>query len=281
MQIKHRYFPHPVLCDFFNGFGEHTYEVELKYETEGNFYRFEATFRTTSQTLKQMIYQKQACYLLHFECGPTRYRKVFTTYDKTMTFIIPAHQLESQVDLCPAIAAIKDIDKYASEEFDEAYGNDPFSVSRGDILAIAEPKSLIIVKRKDSLRPVSSVFMFERSPDNSSPIDFNLDGDKVIIYLPEDEFNSLSLLNANNKALAPLYSLMAVVPVLTNIIEIIKSSKDSDTETLQNKNWYVVIINAIKKRNINMNDTSISIAHKLLGRPLGPSLKLLMEMEEN
>ncbi len=148
-------------------------------------------------------------------------------------------------------------------------------------MAIAEPKSLIIVKRKDSLRPVSSVFMFERSPDNSSPIDFNLDGDKVIIYLPEDEFNSLSLLNANNKALAPLYSLMAVVPVLTNIIEIIKSSKDSDTETLQNKNWYVVIINAIKKRNINMNDTSISIAHKLLGRPLGPSLKLLMEMEEN
>ncbi|KKD55227.1 MULTISPECIES: hypothetical protein [Paenibacillus] len=281
MQIKHRYFPHPVLCSFFNGYGEHTYEVELKSEAEGDFYRFEAIFKTTSQTLKRMIQQNQACYLLHFECGPTRYRKVFTSNDETLTFIISAYQLENQVDVCPAISAIKDIDKFASDEFDEAYGEEPFSINRGDILAVAEPKSLIIVKKKDSLRPVSSVFMFERSPDSSNPIDFNLDGDKVIIYLPEKEFNNLSLLNSNNKVFAPLYSLMTVVPVLANIIEFIKSSKDSEIEPLQNKKWYAVIMNAIKKKNINMNDTSISIAHELLGKPLGPSLELLMEMEGN
>ncbi|MFC4102210.1 hypothetical protein [Paenibacillus xanthanilyticus] len=279
MQIKHRYFPHPVLCDFFNGFGEHKYEVELISEPEGDFYRFTAVFNTTSQTLKKMIHKRQACYLLHFECGHTRYRKVFTSNDETMSFIVPADQLENHVDVCPAIAAIEDIEKYSSDEFDEAYGDEPFSVSRGDILAVAEPLTLITVKKKDSLRPVSSVFMFERLPDSSNPIDFTLDEDKITIYLPEEEFNNLSLLNSNNKAFAPMYSLMAVVPVLVNVIEMIKSKNVSENET--NKKWYAVIMNSIKKKNINMQDTSISIAHKLLGKPLGPSLKLLMEMEEN
>ncbi|MFB5762930.1 hypothetical protein [Paenibacillus medicaginis] len=286
MQISLRQYPHPVLSYYSDDFVDSDFQASLKNSKTHSSYIFDSYCVTSSEGINRLIEQRKAKFAFHFECQSTRYRKVFSSFDSNFTFTLPAQDVEGKVQICAFILAVTDIDNYQLPEFHPDYEGYSFQIKKGDILALDAERTFFAEKEIDPLKRVPSIFSIQpnRSED-AQAIEVDSSGNKIIIKLSKDNFENYKSISLN-PSFQPLLSSMIVIPALVSILEMLRSEQNSNID-YEECRWYQVILMRLKDFGIELGthsfeqESTISIAHKLIGDPLSLSFSALMNLEED
>ncbi|WP_155835302.1 hypothetical protein [Herbaspirillum sp. RV1423] len=271
MQVNYRVYPHPVLSYFSDDYVRCLYQTNVLTSVSRTTYQFAVTSKTSSPGLLKLLEAGDAVHGIHIECNATRYRRIFTSKDDRFSVEISSDELDGRVNLCSFIVAARNID-YASEEFHPDFGGRTFKIRKGDVLAVDKDRTFIAEKEYDPLRKLPSIFrIMPNLADNPPPIDINLTGHKIVIYLSDEMHRAYKKL-AVDTATPHILSSMIIVPALISLLETISSGSVTEFEE---RRWYRVLSNKLKEHGYSIeegssgfNDSTLVIAQKLLGNPL-------------
>lgn len=291
MKVKPRHFPHPVLSDFSDDYNSE-FEVEILTKCGANTFDFDLSFGLNDQTLIELINNDQAKYMVHLECSKTWTKIVQKTKEERLSLSVYAGDVHDQVDICVFIIATENIYNYYNSSFHSDYGDQSFSINKGDILAIG-PHFLVDIE-KEPIRNINSIFQLEKNNDaKAAPMTVFTDSNKIVVTLSAENYSIYSSLKQNPNSL-PLFHTMIAVPALAEAIETIKRNRDqdnSDFDNIKNFTWYKVIekrlieIGEDIENPYSLEDSSFEVSQKLIDYPLTKALKYLensiFEGEEN
>lgn len=245
-----------------------------------NAYAFDAVFKTNNNGLLQLIEQRKARYAVHVECTQTRYRNIFTTETEKFSFEISAGMLDGRVEVTSFILASKAVDKYCNDRFHPDYAKLTFYVRKGDTLAVGHDREFFAEKKSDPLRKLPSIFSIVQNEDpEATGMDIDTNGDKVKVVLSRLNFDAYVSLKAD-QALHPMLSAAVIVPALVTVIDEIKrAAAENNIDSYNDRRWFLVVARRLREIGIDpqvadtFSETSLRIAHELVGQPLSASLE--------
>ncbi len=288
MQVKPRSYPHPVLSHFSDDIVGSVFQPVVTVKGVKNAYVFDATFKTNNVELLQMVKDKTAFNAVHVECVQTRYRNIFTSSAEKFSFNIPAGDIDGRVEVCSFLLAARPISAYRNSGFHPDYSKLTFGIRKADTLAVGQDREFIAERKSDPLRKVPSIFSIVPNDEpTATGIDIDTTGAKVIVRLSRKNFDAYANLR-QSQALHPMLSAAIVVPSLVFVIEEIRlAATNNELEAYGDRRWFAVIARKLKDLNIDPRnpdsyvDSSLKIAHELVGQPLEASLSRLTDMESD
>ena len=288
MQIKPRSYPHPVLSHFGDDIVNSVFQPVVTVKGNKNAYAFDSVFKTNNADLITLIEQKKARYAVHIECLQTRYRSIFTSEKEKFSFEIAAGMLDGRVEVCSFILAAKPIEKYRNELFHPDYAKLTFRVRKGDTLAVGHDREFPAEKKSDPLRKVPSIFSIVPSDDaEATGMDVDLSGAKVVVTLTRKNYDAYNSLKAD-QSLQPMLCAVIIVPALVAVIEEIRdAASEKGLDDYAERRWFMVVSRRLRERGIDpynadtFVDSSLRIAHELVGQPLSASLEGLKNISQD
>lgn len=280
MQVKPRSYPHPVLAHFSNDIVGSVFQPVVTVKISKNTYVFEAVFKTNNADLLTLIAQKKARYAVHLECPQTRYRNIFTSSDEKFPFEIEASMLDGRAEIASFILAAHQLDTYGNALFHPDFAKLTFRVQKADTLAVGQDREFTAEKKRDPLRNVPSIFsIVPADADDATGMDVDASGPKVRVILSKSNFEAYASLKSDQK-LHPMLSAAVIVPALVTVIDEIKRvAAESNTDSLADRRWFIVVARRLRDMGIDPEkadtflESSLRIAHELVGQPLGGSLE--------
>ncbi len=289
MQINPRAYPHPVLAHWGDDILSSMFQGVVSGKGAKNAYVFEAVFKTNNADLLTLVTQKKATYAVHVECTSTRYRNLFKSGEEKFSFEISSGLIDGKVDVCSFILASKPMEAYKNSDFHPDYGKSAFRVTKGDTLAVAQDQIIEATKKNDPLRRVSSIFSIVQNDDEkATSMDINLVGPKVVVSLSKLNFHSYLTLR-HSSVYHPILIGSIVVPALVEVLERLRrAALEGQLENYTDFRWFLVIDRKLREKKIRLAedpesfaDSSLKIAHEILGQPLTLSLSGLKGMAED
>jgi hypothetical protein len=285
MQIKPRSYPYPVLSHFGDDLVKSQFQPVVEVEGMKNVYAFKARFKTNNADLLTLVFKKSAQYAVHIECAQTRYRNVFKSFNDRFEFEIPSGMLDGRVEVCSFILAAKRLAKYKNTNFHSDYTSLAFAVGSGDTLAVGLDREFTAEKKEDPLRKIPSIFSIVPNDDVDAPgLDVDLQNDKVIVRLSKANFDAYAVLKAD-QTLHTLLSASIVVPALVYVLDEIRLAEGA-VDQFSDYRWFAVIARKLREVGIDASipnsfaDSSLRIAHMLLGQPLNDCLQNQLKSQE-
>ena len=287
MQINPRAYPHPVLSHFGDDIEGCVFQGVVTGKGAKNSYVFDAVFKTNNSDLLTLVAQKKAQYAVHVECNTTRYRNIFKSLTEKFSFEIPAGVINGKVELCSFILADKPLEKYKNSNFHGDYGKLSFHVRRGDTLAVGYDQIFSADKKNDPLRNISSILSIVRNDaSNASGMDIELGGSKILIRLSKPNYETYMALRQSAEH-RPILFASIIVPALLDVLEKVRrASIQGALDAFSERRWYIVLSKRLREMKIDPDDeatfvdSSLKIAHNLMGQPLEASLQRLVAMSE-
>lgn len=279
MHITYRQFPHPVVSYFDNGYENASFNTNIESEIEDGFIHITSKFNLQCDYLKKLIDKGLASYLVHLECKTSRFRMTKTTNkDDSIKIKIDSKKVNKEIEVCCLVVSNKEIEDFKCDDFIDDFKGIYFQIDKGEILAHDLNKIIEVQKSGDSDK-VPSIFSITYEEGKlHSPLTWQASGKKIIIKISEDNFKKYKQLAKVEKYVSILSNIL-IVPVLTDIISVIKEDSMSDEYTLSNEDeCYKVIENKLKdlgyfSPSSLRKETSVSIAYKLLENLLDSSFK--------
>lgn len=279
MQITDRQYPYPVLNFYNNDFKNSSYLTYISLENDNSNILLDVKFDLDCELIEDLIDNEKASFLIHLECGRTRYRKVIKTKNRGVLIEIKSKDVGGELEIVPCIVLDEDISGYSSEDFIEDFEDEVFSISKGSMIAIAESRKITIEKEGDNLSSVPSIFSIQKKITLDKGLDWSENGQKIIISVSEEKYQIYKAL-CGNKELVGMLSILIILPVLVEIIGELKNDEDAYSEST----WMEVIKNKMEKLKVNIeSDSPTKIAHMILDGALEESfetIKTLLEEEE-
>jgi hypothetical protein len=289
MQINPRAYPHPVLAHWGDDILNSTFQGVVSGKGAKNSYVFEAVFKTNNADLIELVEQKAAFYAVHLECTSTRYRNLFRSSSEKFYFEVAAGLIDGKVEVCSFILAAEHMENYRNGSFHPDYGKAAFRVRKGDTLAVGHDRIIAADKKHDPLRKVSSIFsIVPNESEKATGMDIETGGAKVVIRLSRPNFDSYISLR-HSPAYHPVLIATIVVPALVEVLERVRrAALASELDSCSEHRWFMVISRRLRDLHIDIEndpesfvDSSLKVAHELLGQPLGASLDGLKAIAED
>src|SRR5699024_2791120 len=281
MKITERHFPHPVLT-YFDDSIDGVFRVEgLKafLDADKSNYTLTGKFLVNNLDLIELIDKHQAAFLLHVECGKTRYRKPFYFFDNLFEIKIPSNYLDGNVEIQPTIVAKQTIYNYRNSRAHKDFRGITFNIRVGDMLAVAYPMEFIVSKSIDSLRNIPSIFTISKNVHyENAPMQVDFDDSKKIrIYLSEENYRQYRIISKYS-LFEPILASMILIPTLVQLFNYFAQG----IEEFEDREWYPSITHRIKECGLNFEEIdwdneAIEVAHKVIGDSLTKSLTVLIE----
>jgi hypothetical protein len=280
MRIRPRSYPHPVLTHFSDDIVNSVFMPVVTVRANKNAYVFDAVFKTNNADLLTLIGNKKARYAVHVECAQTRYRNVFKDGAEKFTFEIAAGMLDGHVELTLFILAASPMDKYRNGHFHPDYARLTFRVRKGDTLAVGHDREFTAEKKNDPLRNVPSIFSIVPSDlEDATGMDIDASGPKVRVTLSRPNFDAYASLKSD-QSLHPMLSAVVIVPALVAVLdEIRRAAIEGTIDSYADRRWFIVVARRLRDMGIDPQngesflDSSLRIAHELVGQPLSASLE--------
>ena len=288
MKEKHRVYPHPVMTRFSDDLVNCKFKINVGCDPEPDRYLFNCEAELTNHDLKQLIESKKASYVLHVECGSTRFRTVFLSNNKTFKGSVAAGCLDGKVEILPMVTALQDIVSYKNDNFHEDYNGASYKVKKGDVLAIGESSEFDAVKQKDALMNIRSIFSVVPNDDREAlPLNVDLNSDRIIISLSRKNYN-LYIQLKENQALNSVLASMIIIPTLIFTLDKIKEAASETSEEFNDYDglrWYRLFKNKLQSLNYDISDPdmwssegTLVIAQRIIGDPISAGIKNLQEI---
>jgi hypothetical protein len=276
--MTYREYPYPVLSYYSDDYKDEKFISDVKQYFDGVNLLIDIEFNLTSKTLQNLISQDKASYVVHIECGKTRFRKKYTSSDNKMSISIPLDRINDRLELVSMVATRCQIEDFNSEEFNQYFSGINFSLEKGDILALDRDRVINIEKSVDSAEQSTSIFAITVLDNDNESVDWQDENEKILIKLSRSNYERYKSINNSQNLRSTLASLF-VVPVLVEIISEIKKDEDA----FEHCKWAHIIKKKLENTSLQ-SSSAISIAYKILPNLIEKSLMdiedLLMQGEE-
>ena len=252
-------YPYPVLipggedylgCDF-------SINIDSDLERKSGVLKIVLSYNLKCDGLTDMIINKEVDVCVQIISRLTSYREVkkFNGNEK-LTLSIDPTLISKEIIFIPFIIALKDIDNFKLPEHNDIFKDSVINIKKGEKIGFANSFTYTL-PTVDPLRPTSSIVRIKlNNSPKAPPYEINLDSDKIVIYLNENAFNLYKELRTNsdiNSFLSPIIMLPTIVEALTYL-------KFNDLDgTYQQSTWGTVLLNVLKKKNIDLATTNKSL----------------------
>jgi hypothetical protein len=230
----------------------------------------------TCDSLQLLINQEKAAYCVEVICPGTIYRKCFQTHDSTQEISLDSALLRGRTVLNHFIAATENIPNYFLKEFNTDYEGYLFDVGKGDMLAWSGSESFTAEKSWEALKSVSSFMVVKKGPLDKGPMAYDLDDEKIIIYLSKEDFKKYENIGKTPK-FSDVFLSVLVLPALTNALKFVLS--EDQTCPYSERSWFINLKIRINeesfKQKFNMQltiDKSLEVAQAILDYPISKTI---------
>lgn len=255
MRIGKRLFPYPILNNdrLYSQFKESVFSLEYEELVTDELYSLEnIRCNITSEYLIDLIKNGLAEIVVVIECASTMFRHHYILPLEKTTINIPISDLNGKLTVSAYIVATKDIEKYSCKDFLDDYEGYRFSIEKNDILAVDDGFTNKIDFDENEDTKKSSVFVVIKDKtikDETMHIDF--DTSKVIIYLPEEQWNRYEKTKRIGKFQNLYFSILAIPALVYAIQELEK--KDATLDQLRmDYSWFNAFL--LSYKNINNHE---------------------------
>lgn len=274
-------FQHPVLRPLSDDYveGEISFEVKLLWDQKTNKVKLQFESLISSSSIKGLIQQRKASYLVTVRCRTTFFSMSFIGFESTIRHEFFDGELFGDVELNLYVVANEVIDSYISEEFNEEYEGEAFTIRKNAILACAEPKNFLI--EREAFKPVTSVFNL--AEDKNQEIEqgkwvIDLEQDTVYIKLHSKDYEKITIARNLKTNQAVLLNSLYFVAVVEAVDTIYDEERGFD---IHEKKWSRVVHTAIEKcETVTKDDSSYVIAQELLKGPLNKLVEHVFDNRE-
>lgn len=274
MKINNVSFPHPVLGISDDISGAINVNSTIHYNRDKTLISVSWTLDCLS--LNKLITNKQASFCVEIDCADTIFREIHTSFESTQEILINTSDIRNMVHLNFYIVASKDIPDYSIKEFNSDYLGYTFSIQKGDALAIGGKSSFPAEKSWEALKSVSSFMDIGSYPEETGPVLYNFDKQKIKILLSEEDFGNYGRVWKTDNLSAIFHSSL-VLPALIRALIILLSNPETD----QDKKWFQVLkirVNnnefkeKLKTKTIDLENI-MEIAQAILDNPVHRTLE--------
>lgn len=255
MRIGKRLFPYPILNNdrLYSQFKESVFSLEYEELVTDELYSLEnIRCNITSEYLIDLIKNGLEEIVVVVECASTMFRHHYILPLEKTTINIPISDLNGKLTVSAYIVATKDIEKYSCKDFLDDYAGYGFSIEKNDILAVDDGFTNKIDFDENEDTKKSSVFVVIKDKtikDETMHIDF--DTSKVIIYLPEEQWNRYEKTKRIGKFQNLYFSILAIPALVYAIQELEK--KDATLDQLRmDYSWFNAFL--LSYKNINNHE---------------------------
>jgi len=290
MQVRNKIFPYPVINNnkIYSNFKNLSFE--LIYEPEENDYAYvlkNAKFQTESETIKKLFNEGKLGIVVVVECSDTVYRKAFEVSEEPKNLILSKNDFTEKVDVSMFAYAKEDF-KYSSTELEEDYLDTDFDIEKYDILGAYDGFNVRFKHDEAEDNLVQSIFSINVNhdlEDGEYIVECDV-GRKISITLSENDYKNYKVIYT-----VPVYKEvffnMLLVPALIEGLSLCKSMLEDTSKDLEDVGnhymWFRAIQSAYKKlegSELTLDGfkgmSPAQLGQKLLGKPLGESLKKLV-----
>lgn len=132
-----------------------------------------------------------------------------------------------------------------------------------------------------------SIFSIQPNDEpGATGMDIDSSGNKVLVKLSRPNYDAYGLLR-NDAKLHPVLSIAVIVPALVAVIdEIRREAVSGSIGEYKDRRWFLVVSRRLREIGIDpedadaYNESSLRIAHEMLGQPLSESLAGLKGMQD-
>ena len=287
MDIKYKMFPYPVLAYFSDDYKNSAFEVLAQTSANGYNLRLDFTATLKNKQLQALIDEGKAAFVYHLECAQTGFRTVVQTDSKIASTEISYKDVCGRLQICPFIVAITNIENYTNEAFHEDYAGLTFNIEVGCVMAVGRQMNADVEKMIDDLSHVPSVFSIIKTLNQDQTyMNVDMTGKKIIIELPEKDYQNFAVINRVPALQAALNS-MVIIPALVYVFEEIhRLSPEERYTSYDEQGWYRSIRKVLFDKfgcNIESEEFNsknmVELAQRIINEPIHEGLTALLGID--
>ncbi len=278
MRFKDRNFPYPVLDPAGRDVAGSAFQTTYTPVATKTALTIDVSFSLHNETLLELIAQKRAVYVLHSDCNATFYRKAITSHEPEIRLAVSMTDIKRELGLSFFICATEAIDDYTIAGMADYYGDTTFRISKGDVLAYAEPLTYQIFD-KDSLKKIASIMLVREGEAEVIIPNISYEQEKIVLTLPQEQYTRFGKYKSHPLVGAAMLTAV-VLPVLVDAIQKVLDAEEREEEPeYSTRLWYRVLrhrTTELRSKDADL-DNAYSLVHAIMA---GVSEKAMREIEE-
>lgn len=264
MKGKSNNYPYPVLCCGSSDYNDSSFSIRqiTPIKTEGFEIFVNLEYALDCLGLEKLIAEGKAGVFAFIFCAETSYRRTYKFSDNILNMSLSKKELSGKVMIETYLIALEDIKEFSCNELNKDFWSGRIKINKGDKLAIGDEISFSL-DSYDPLRPVKSIFQFQKAPDNKVSLFLDWNGNKIIVFLNKELWNKyIEVAKANE-----LKNYIPALIVIPSLVETLNYMKQNSGDEDKEKNWYKSINRQLRLKKIDLmtNDRSLfDIANDML-----------------
>ena len=281
-------YPHPVLSVSNEDYVDSNFNIELIEEpaVEGDVLNISMRYNLQCKGMASLIASGKAKVSLYFESVIAEYRQLeyFAANANEITVKIKRECLNQKILVKGYITAAEEINPFMLAEHNkEVFGNVPFILRKGDIMAIATHQFNIPLQSYDPLADRPSIFRIRKQTERpKEEVSTDFSDHKISIYLNDELYTKYHELYAASDIRSALTTLFAA-PVLVDVLDYIKHMSEDERMEVSSLKWYQVIMHRIeelKLDNWEHEESMTKVANMILPKLFATSIDSLTKLCE-
>lgn len=250
MHIGRRLFPYPILNNnkLYSQFKEGVFTLSYsEYVTDESLVLDEVLCELKSDYLTSLTIEGKAQVVCIVECANTMFRKPYYIKPNTKNrILIPLADLNGKYSVSAYLVA-KDTFEYNSTEFHEDYEKYIFQIEKNDILAVDDGFiNTISFNEEEDTKKTSIFIVIKNRTILNETMQFDYDQDKIIINLPEKQWNLYDKMKRISQFQNIYFSIMAV-PALGFALSNLQAQEGSVDSLRIDYKWFSAFAEAYKR----------------------------------
>ena len=270
-------FPYPLLRTDAEDYKTAVFTDDLDVLRETNGFRIVPRFSVNNNQIQALINANVLSYGLQIQCSSTYFRTIKYIANNE-DFFIPGGLVHGQVDICPCIVALKDIDPFVMDDFVQAFQLVPVKVFTNDVVGIGTVRRFRAYYKADEVKNASSIITVKVKNDIDR-ISVDLSQANIFVYLPQTQFDSYLDLGTSTSDQVTMLMGLVYVPAITQALSEMDVEGNSE---FADQPWYQSLLAALDKlaegdpdKISTFIDNPFETAQMLLGDNIATTLQIL------
>ncbi len=238
-------YPYPVLRTFLSDYKETFFHSDISVEMMPTGYRLNFDFSVNNERITKLFEDGYLSYGVYVCCPKTMLREMRYPSNGENYIDLPAEDVHYRVEYAAYIVAVRDIDQYVDEDFEEGFEGIDFSIPKGSIFGIGDSGSFDATYKNDIIKDAASVIQIKGS-ETEKYMKVDLDKDTIVVWMPIKQSTMYKNM-AKTKDNLDLLHAVVTIPVLVEAIGVMaKTGEGVEDEELSERPWFLTIKKAIK-----------------------------------
>src|SRR5690554_6098038 len=158
MRLANKLYPYPILWNGNDDYIGSNFDINIKHIINKRSIVFKIEVILDDELLLKLINENVLSYSIIIECGSTCFRKFYKFKNNEYVIEIDGNKLNEKVELHPFIIANQNFEYKDNPNLNKVYEGIEFNIEKYNIMALCNPREIIIEKDEDSLKSIRSIF---------------------------------------------------------------------------------------------------------------------------